>query len=126
MAQTDRARFLRQMIESERAMDDLFQALALDIGNAVLRGAQDADGIVPIQVLPQLQREAARMVRARFLGVDGQAFDENNEPLAEFPRVIAEGQRAMIEVALERAAAILDRYLPEDIANKFRVREIKE
>ena len=125
MARSDRAAFLRQLVDSEKEMDALFQQLAVDIGNLVFR-AQDADGTVPIQALPRLQKEAARMVRTRFLDASGQAFDDNNEPLAEFPQIIAEGQRAMIEVALERAARILDKYLPEDLASQLRGREIKE
>jgi len=125
MAATDRARFLRQMIDSEAEMDALFQTLAEDIGNLVFR-AQNPDGTVPSERLAQIQKQAGRMVRAQFLDGSGQAFDENNEPLASFPRIIAEGQKAMVELALDRTVRILDKYLPEDIANQLRIREIKQ
>ena len=123
MAKTDRQVFFRQLVSSEKQMDALFQALAVEIGNTVLR-AQGADGKVPIQALPRLQKQAGAMVRAQFLGANGQAFDENNEPLAPFPRIIAEGQRAMVDVALERAAAILDKALPEDLRLAMAAREV--
>ena len=125
MARSDRSRFLRQLIDSEHQMDTLFQQLAEDIGNLVFR-AQDSDGTVPIQALPRLQKEAARMVRTRFLDADGKGFDERHEPRAQFPAIISEGQRAMIELALDRTARILDKYLPEDLANQLRTREIKQ
>lgn len=124
MARSDRSRFLRQMIDSEAEMDALFQTLAEDIGNLVLR-AQDADGTVPISKLAGLQKRAGRLVDEVFLNERGRPFsDEDNEPLAPFPRIIAEGQRAMIELALERAATILDKHLPEDLRLKLGTREV--
>lgn len=125
MAKGDRAAFLRQMVTSEKQMDGLFQQLAVDIGNLVLR-AQASEGTVPIQALPRLQREAAGMVMARFLGADARPFDDDNEPLAEFPRIVSEGQRAMIELALEGTAAILDKVLPEDLRRELAAREVIE
>jgi len=114
VAKTDLAAFRRQLIDSEHEMDALFQQLAEDIGNAVFR-AQNPDGTVPIERLTQVQKEAARMVRLRFLDASGRGFDDDNEPLAPFPRIVADGQRNMIEVALERVATILDKALPEDL-----------
>jgi len=54
MARSDRAAFLRQLIDTEAEMDALFQELAQDIGGLVLR-AQDADGVIPIAVEFHLQ-----------------------------------------------------------------------
>ena len=124
MAMTDQAAFRRQLIDSERQMDVLFRQLAVDIGNLVFR-AQNHDGTVPIEALPRLQMEAAREVQARFLGTGDKAFDDNNEPLAAFPRIIADGQKAMIKIALERMATILDKALPEDVRRGLAAREIK-
>ena len=123
MARTDRQVFLRQLIDSEQQMDTLFQALAEDVGNLVLR-AQGDDGKVPIQALPRLQRQAGAMVRARFLDASGRGFGDDNEPLAPFPTIVAEGQRAMVEVSLERTATILDKALPEDLRLRMAGREV--
>ena len=122
---SDRAAFLRQMVASEKRMDALFRGLAIEIGNLVLR-AQGPEGKVPIQALPQLQWEAAGRVTARFLDAEGRPFDDDKEPLAEFPRIISEGQRAMIGLALEGTAKILDKALPEDLKERMAAREIKQ
>lgn len=123
MPRSDRSRFLRQMIDTEAQMDEVFETLAQTIAFAVFR-AQGADGTIPIERLPQLQREAGRLVDQVFVGPGRQPFDENNEPTASYPRIIAEGQKAMIEVGLERAAAILDKYLPEDLRLRLAAREV--
>ena len=123
MAKSDLAVFRRQLIDSERVMDALFQQLAEDVGNLVFR-AQNPDGTVPIEALSRLQKEAGRLVRAQFLDASGRGFDDNNEPLAPFPKVIAEGQKAMIDVALERTATILDKALPEDLRLRMAARPL--
>jgi len=125
MTKADRRAFLRQLVESEKEMDALFRELAVEIGNAVLR-AQGSDGKVPLQALPQLQRQAELMVKARFLDSSGRGFDDANEPLAPFPRIVAEGQRAMVRQALEETAKILDKMLPEDLRQALAMREIKQ
>ena len=114
MARTDQAAFRRQLIDSERQMDALFQQLAVDVGNLVLR-AQNHDGTVPIERLAQLQQAAGRLVDEVFVGPGRRPFGDDNKPLAAFPRIIAEGQKAMIEIALERTAALLDKALPDDV-----------
>ena len=123
MAKSDLAVFRRQLIDSERVMDALFQQLAEDVGNLVFR-AQGLDGTVPIEALPRLQKESGKLVRAQFLDASGRGFDDNNEPLAPFPKVIAEGQKAMIDVALERTATILDKALPEDLRLRMAARPL--
>jgi len=123
MAKTDLAAFRRQLLDSEAEMDALFQDLAVEIGNMVLR-AQNPDGTVPISALPGLQRQAEAAVRRRFLNREGRAFGENNEPLAPFPQIVADGQKAMIRLALERTAAILDKSLPEDLRAALTGREV--
>ena len=123
MAKSDLAVFRRQLIDSERVMDALFQQLAEDVGNLVFR-AQNPDGTVPIEALSRLQKESGKLVRAQFLDASGRGFDDNNEPLAPFPKVIAEGQKAMIGVALERTAAILDKALPEDLRLRMAARPL--
>ena len=104
-------------------MDILFQVLAEDIGNLVLR-AQGDDGTVPVSKLPQLQRQAGRLVDEAFIGGQREPYGENNEPQAPFPRIITEGQMAMIDVALEREAAILDKHLPDDLRLRMAGREV--
>ena len=104
-------------------MDELFQQLARDIGDLVLR-AQGADGKVPIQRLRDLQREAGRLVDAAFVGYARQPFDDNNEPQAAYSRIIAEGQKAMIDLALERTAAILDKHMPADVRIAMEAKEV--
>ena len=110
-------------MDSEAEMDALFQDLAVEIGNMVLR-AQNPDGTVPISALPGLQRQAEAAVRRRFLNREGRAFDDRNEPLAPFPQIVADGQKAMIRLALERMVAILDKALPEDLRIRLAAREI--
>ncbi len=123
MAKTDRSRFLRQLIDTEKQMDVLFQTLAENISYLVLR-AQSDDGTVPISKLSQLQRQAGRLVDEVFIGGQREPYGENNEPQTPFARIITEGQLAGIDVALEREAAILDRYLPEDLRLRMAGREV--
>jgi len=122
---TGRAAMLRQLVKSEREMDALFDQLAHDVGDLVLR-AQGPDGTVPLQALQQLRVETARLVGRAFLGADGRPFDDDNQPQAAFPRIIAEGQQAMIELALEGTVEILDRMLPEDLRLEMAGREVKQ
>jgi len=122
---TGRAAMLRQLVKSEREMDALFDQLAHDVGDLVLR-AQGPDGTVPLQALQQLRVETARLVGRAFLGADGRPFDDDNQPQAAFPRIISEGQQAMIELALEGTVEILDRMLPEDLRLEMAGREVKQ
>jgi len=66
---TGRPAMLRQLVKSEREMDSLFDRLAHDVGDLVLR-AQGADGTVPLQALQQLRVETARLVGRAFLGAE--------------------------------------------------------
>ena len=74
---------------------------------------------MPVEHLQRIQQEAERLVEAAFLGPQRRPFDERNEPQAPFPKIIADGQKAMIDLALGRSAAILDRYLPEDLQRRL-------
>ena len=118
MAKTDRAAFRGVLRGAEDEMNVLFGQLATDIGQRVIR-AQGPDGTVPVESLQRIQQEAGRMVDAVFVGSQRMPFDEQNEPLAPFPRIIAHGQKAMIDLALRRSAAILDRQLPEDLQRRL-------
>ena len=119
MAKTDRAAFKRALRDAEDQMTALFGQLATDIGQMVMR-AQGPDGTVPVELLQQIQREAGRMVEAVFLSAASRRpFDDQNEPLAPYPGIIADGQRTMIELALSRQAKILDRHLPEDLQRRI-------
>lgn len=129
MAKTDRAAFAGTLAEAEREMDALFEGLARDVGNLVLR-AQGPEGTVPVERLPELQRQARRLVDAAFVGPAGQPFSDAHEPLAPYPAVIAAGQWAMIDLALARTTAILSRHLPEDVraqwARRWQARSDRE
>lgn len=114
MAKTDKAAFLGELRAAEKEMDRVFGQLARDIGQVVLRNA-GPDGTVPVERLPEVQRQARQLVDRVFVGPSGQAFDDRQQPQADYPRIIAEGQLAMIDQALARQAAILDRVLPEDV-----------
>lgn len=123
MARTDKAAFAAIHREAEEMMDTLFQQLAADVGNLVLR-AQGPEGTVPVERLPELQRQAARLVDAAFLGAGGKPFDDANRPLAPYPRIVAEGQIAMIDLAQARTAATLDRLMPEEVRARLAARSV--
>lgn len=117
MATTDKARFQAILRDAETEMDTLFGQLATEIGQIVLNAAGD-DGTVPPARLQDVLGQAERAVDRVFLGGGaGKPFGEQNEPLSPFAKLIADGQKAQIEVALERHASILDRYLPVDVAD---------
>lgn len=98
----------RNLRDLERELDALFLKLARDIGLVVLRAA-GPDGKVPVERLGQVQAESRRLVDAVFVGPNGRPFGEGNEPLAGYPRVIAEGQLAMIDMVLAEQERVMKR-----------------
>lgn len=117
MATTDKARGRAILREAEQGMDTLFGQLATEIGQIVLAAAGD-DGVVPPARLQGVLQQAERAVDRVFLGVGaGKPFSEQNEPLSPFAKLISVGQKAQIEVALERTARILDQFMPADVAD---------
>ena len=104
-------------------MDVLFQQLATDVGNLVLRAA-GPDGTVPVERLQELQQQAAQRVDAVFLGTDRRPYDAQNQPQAPFPQIVTDGQFAMIDLAQERTAKILDRYMPEEVRAQMAARSV--
>ena len=118
MAKTDRAAFHQVLRTAEDEMNAMFGELATEISNVVLR-AQGPDGTVPVERLQQIQQESARLIEAKFLGPQRQPFDERNQPQAPYPRILADGQLGMIDLALGRSEAILNRYLPEDLQRRL-------
>ena len=96
----------RNLRDVEKEMDVLFQELARDIGQVVLRAA-GPDGTVPVERLGAVQAQARRLVDGVFVGPNGRPFGEDNEPLAPFPQVVAEGQLAMIDMVLAKQERIM-------------------
>jgi hypothetical protein len=124
MAQTDKSAFLGVLRQAEDGMDEVFGSLARDLG-AMVMGMAAADGKVPVERLPEVQRRARQMVDAAFLGMGGKPYDEQHKPLAPFPRVISEAQLAMIDLALNRTAKILDDKMPEDVRRALAMRGVR-
>jgi hypothetical protein len=125
MAKTDLAAFRGVLRDAEGQMDVIFARLARQIGQVVMQAA-GPDGTVPVERLPEVQRQAGRLVDAVFVGrLQGKPFDEQNAPLAPYPDLLAEGQLDMIDLALMRQAAILDRYLPEDLQRRLSSQRMK-
>ena len=118
MARTDRSAFLGVLRDAEREMDVLFRQLAADVGRMVVAAA-GPDGMVPEVRIQDLQRQAGRRVDALFVGSLRQPFGEGHEPMAPYPRLISDGQKAMIDIALAREAAILERHLPPELARRL-------
>jgi len=104
-------------------MDEVFGGLARDLG-AMVMGMAEADGKVPVARLPEVQRRARAMVDAAFLGAGGRPYDDQHKPLAPFPRVLSQGQVAMIDLALKRTAKILDDKMPEDVRRALAMRGV--
>jgi len=125
MARSDKAAFLGTLDRAEQEMTALFDRLAGDVGDLVLRAA-GPDGTVPVERLPALRAQMGRLVDAAFLGgPDRRPFTEvGNQPLAPFPEIISRGQMAMIDLALARAAKELDR-LPADVRERLARREVR-
>jgi hypothetical protein len=122
VAQTDKSAFLGILRQAEDGMDEVFGGLARDLG-AMVMGMAAADGKVPVERLPEVQRRARQMVDRVFLGDGGRGFDDiDHKPLAPFPRVISEAQWAMIDLALQRTAKILDDRMPEDVRRALAMR----
>ena len=114
MAKSDRAAFLGVVRQTEAELGAVMAKLAHDAGDIVLRAA-GPDGTIPIERLEGVQRQARMIVDAAFIGPVGQPFGEGNEGMAPYPRIIETGQRAMLELALERTGRILDERLPQDV-----------
>ena len=131
MAKTDRAAFLGELSRAENQMTTIFDQLAKDVGQVVLRAA-GPDGTVPVERLADVQRQAHALVDAVFVGPGGKGFDEAHQapgahrPLSPYARVISEGQLAMIDLALGRQAAILRRVMPEDVRQGMAARDRRE
>ena len=123
MAKTDRAAFAGVLGNAEGAMERLFRKLANDIGNLVLRAA-GPEGTVPVERLPELQRQTAQLVDAVFLGAGGKPYADDNQPQAPFPQIVTEGQMSMVDLAQERTAKLLDQYMPEEERARMAARSV--
>lgn len=106
-------------------MTTIFDQLARDIGQVVLRAA-GPEGTVPVERLADVQRQAHALVDAVFVGPGGKGFDEAHQPLSPYARVISEGQLGMIDLALARQATILRRTMPEDVRQGMAARYRQE
>ena len=115
---TDKAAFLAVLRETEAAMDNLFERLGKEIGQLVIDAA-NSDGLVPETAIQDLQRRAGRLVDAAFVQPGVGPYDEQGRPLAPFPEIVTDGQMTMIDLALDRAAAILAQYLPVDLRREM-------
>ncbi len=112
---TAEQRALRSALRTaEGEMTALFDGLAREIGQVVMRAA-GPDGTVPEERLGQVQAEARRLVSRAIVGDSRLPFDEENRPRSAYARIIERGQMALIDFALEQEAALLRRWLPEDV-----------
>ena len=125
MARTDRAAFLAELRAAEKQMTTIFDQLATDIGQVVLRAA-GPEGTVPVERLADVQRQAHALVDAVFVGPGGKGFDEAHQPLSPYARIISEGQLGMIDLALAREATILQRLMPQDVQQGMAARYRQE
>ena len=123
MAKTDKAAFAGVLGNAEGAMERIFRQLATDIGNLVLRAA-GPEGTVPVERLPELQKQVAQLVDAVFLGADGKPYSDDNQPQAPYPQIVTDGQMAMIDLSQERTAKILDRTMPEEVRAEMAARSV--
>lgn len=124
MARSDRAAFLGVLTEAERELQRLMAEIAHDVGDLVLRAA-GPDGMVPVERIAELQKAAGQVVDAAFLGAGREPFNERNEPMAAYPRILAKGQLAMIDLALERQARLLEQHLPGDLLTALASRKVQ-
>ena len=113
--------FVAVLREAERAMNAVFEPLAKQVADVMLR-SQAPDGKVPIERLRDVQAAAHRLVDAAILGPQNRPFDDGNQPLSGYARAISDGQLAMIDLALERQAKLLDRLMPADVRDGLRER----
>lgn len=104
MARSDKAAFRGVLLETEDALDGLFEGLARDIGRSILSMA-GPDGKVPEEALPELRRRVDAAVHRRMLGVGGKPFNDAGQGMAEYTRILQRGMLAEIELALLRSAA---------------------
>ena len=119
MAKTDRAQFVGVLRTAEAEMTAMFGQLASDIGQLLL-GAAGPDGTIPPERIPELQHRIRPMVSRLFVGgPERRPFDDDHNPLAPFPVILSAGQIAMIDLALGREAAILDKHLPKDVRQRL-------
>lgn len=124
MARSDLAAFLGTLARTDRDLARLMGEIAHDVADVVLREA-GPDGKVAVERLGEVQRQAQAVVDAAFIGPARQPFDEKNQPMSPFARIIAGGQGRMIDLALERTAAILDRGLPDDVRAQLAARQVR-
>lgn len=118
MATREEVAFRRVLRDIERQMTAMFDELAGQVGQVILRYAGE-DGKVPVERLQDVQREANRLVDAMMLGPGGRGFDEQNQPLSRYAQVIQDGQVRMLNLALERLGATMARYIPEDLLREL-------
>jgi hypothetical protein len=116
--------FLAVLRQAETDMNGVFEPLAHQVGDVVLRSAGE-DGKVPVERLRDVQAAAHRLVDAAILGPQNKAFDDGNKPLSGYARAISDGQLGMIDLALERQAKLLDRLLPADVRDGLRERFLR-
>lgn len=116
--------FIAVLAKAETDMNAVFDPLAKQVGDLVLRSAGQ-DGKVPVERLRDVQAAAHRLVDEAILGPQNRPFDDGNQPLSGYARAIATGQLAMIDLALERQAKLLDRLMPADVRDALRERFLR-
>lgn len=114
MASREQRELRAALRDAEREMTALFDGLAREIGQVVMRYA-GPDGTVPEERLGQVQAEARRLVSRAIVGDSRLPFDEENRPRSAYARILERGQMRLIDFALEEEAKRLRRVLPEDL-----------
>ena len=104
MARSDKSAFRGVLLESEDALDELFDGLAEELGRALMAMAGPG-GLVPEQALPELKRRVDAAVTRRMLGVGSRPFNDGGQAMAEYPRILQRGMLAQTDLALLRSAA---------------------
>lgn len=129
MARTYRSRQLAILRDNERAMSALFADLAARASAEVSHYA-DAEGNVPVSRTWQIQEAVGALVMALFIGrgpsgQDAPFIVQPNGaplPLAPYPRTLLNSIQAALLVQAERQQAIMQRYVPADVAQAIALR----
>ena len=126
MAATYKNRFLRIMRDQEKALTAVFTRAARLSQSAIVR--HSVGDVVPRGATKPLQQDIGRIVENVFIGTVPQSghrapfYIRNGDvmPLSPYMFVLWDSIDAVTELAVQEHAAIIERYMPDDIIARAR------
>jgi hypothetical protein len=122
-----RSKFLGFVKDQEQQLEAFFTEIAERIGAILIEFARGPEQIIPPEQTSQVQSRVGGLITSAFLAPDGsgglapfvEGINGLPRPISPYADIIFNTARLIMENEVERHAAIMRRYLPDDLIALF-------